>query len=142
MTKGEIAKEIFLSGKNCSQSVVLSFKQEMGLSEEQLEKLSIGFGGGIGRLRLTCGAISGMVMVLSYLKSKNNDRAEIYPIIQSACKDVKDELGSLICAELLEGVKTDNSPIPEQRNKAYYKKRPCAEICQVVADITQKYLNQ
>ena len=142
MTKGEIAKEIFLSGKNCSQSVVLSFKQEMGLSEEQLEKLSIGFGGGIGRLRLTCGAVSGMVMVLSYLKSKNIDRSEIYPIIQSACKDVKEELGSLICAELLEGVKTDNSPIPEERTKEYYKKRPCAEICQVVADITQKYLNQ
>lgn len=142
MTKGEIAKEIFLSGKNCSQSVVLAFKQEMGLTEEQLEKLSIGFGGGIGRLRLTCGAVSGMVMVLSYLKSKNINRAEIYPIIQSACKDVKEELGSLVCAELLEGVKTDNSPIPEERTKEYYKKRPCAEICQVVADITQKYLNQ
>ena len=142
MTKGEIAKEIFLSGKNCSQAVVLAFKQEMGLTEEQLEKLSIGFGGGIGRLRLTCGAVSGMVMVLSYLKSKNINRAEIYPIIQSACKDVKDELGSLVCAELLEGVKTDNSPIPEERTKEYYKKRPCAEICQVVADITQKYLNQ
>ena len=142
MTKGELAKEIFLSGKNCSQSVVLAFKQEMGLTEEQLEKLSIGFGGGIGRLRLTCGAVSGMVMVLSYLKSKNINRAEIYPIIQSACKDVKEELGSLVCAELLEGVKTDNSPIPEERTKEYYKKRPCAEICQVVADITQKYLNQ
>ena len=142
MTKGELAKEIFLSGKNCSQSVVLAFKQEMGLTEEQLEKLSIGFGGGIGRLRLTCGAVSGMVMVLSYLKSKNINRAEIYPIIQSACKDIKDELGSLVCAELLEGVKTDNSPIPEERTKEYYKKRPCAEICQVVADITQKYLNQ
>ena len=76
MTKGQIAKENFESGMNCSQSVVLAFKDEMGLSEEQLKKLSIGFGGGIARQRQVCGAVCGMTMVLSYLKSDGNDKLE------------------------------------------------------------------
>ena len=142
MNKGEIAKQYFTLGKNCSQSVVLAFKDELGFTEEQISKLVIGLGGGIGRLRLTCGAVSGMVVVLSYLLSDGNDKAKIYSIIQQACKDFVEEFGSLICAELLDGIKTDNSPIPEARTKEYYKKRPCAEICEVASNIVEKYLKQ
>ena len=140
MNKGQIAKEIFLSGKNCSQSVVLAFKSELGISEEMLEKLSIGFGGGMGRLRLTCGAVSGMVMVLSYLLSDGKDRASIYPTIQSALKEFESEVGSFSCEKLLSGVKVEKGAIPEDRTKEYYKKRPCAEICEIAANITEKYL--
>ena len=142
MTKGEIAKQYFTLGKNCSQSVVLAFKEELGFTEEQISKLVIGLGGGIGRLRLTCGAVSGMAIVLSYLLSDGNDKAKIYSIIQQACKDFVEEFGSLTCAELLDGIKTDNSPIPEARTKEYYKKRPCAEICEVASNIVEKYLKQ
>lgn len=142
MNKGEIAKQYFTLGKNCSQSVVLAFKDELGFTEEQISKLVIGLGGGIGRLRLTCGAVSGMAIVLSYLLSDGNDKAKIYSIIQQACKDFVEEFGSLTCAELLDGIKTDNSPIPEARTKEYYKKRPCAEICEVASNIVEKYLKQ
>ena len=142
MTKGEIAKKIFESGKNCSQAVVLAFQEEMGLPQEQLAKLSIGLGGGIGRLRLTCGAVSGMAIVLSYLLSDGEDKLAIYSVIQKACGEFKNELGSLICAELLEGITYDNSPKPEERTQKYYEKRPCAEIVRIAGDITQKYLGQ
>ncbi len=141
MTKGEIAKENFQKGLNCAQSVVLAFSEQIGLSEEVLKKASIGFGGGLGRQRLTCGAVSGMCMVLSLLKSDGVDRLPIYSLIQQACADFKKEVGSLSCAELLEGVTSDSSPVPEARTESYYKKRPCAELCEIAANITEKYLN-
>lgn len=141
MTKGELAYKIFKEGHNCSQAVALAFKDELALPEESIKKLIIGFGGGFARQRLVCGAVSGMVMVLSFLKSDGKDKTAIYSTIQQACAEVKKELGSLICAELLDAsdaIKTD--PKADERTAEYYKKRPCADICKLVADITDKYL--
>lgn len=140
MNKGELAREYFKSGVNCAQAVALAFKDELGMSEEQIKKIMIGFGGGFGRQRLTCGAVSGMTMVLSYLKSDGNDKLKCYELIQKACAEFKAELGSLICADLLEGkVQVDANPTPEERTKEYYAKRPCDQICAVAANITKKY---
>lgn len=123
MTKGEIAKLNFESGLNCAQAVVLAFKDEMGLSELELKKLIIGFGGGFARQRLVCGAVSGMTMVLGYLNSDGNDKLAAYDIIKSACADVAAKTGSIICSEL------------KSANKI-----PCGEICKIVADVTAKYV--
>ena len=92
MTKGQLAKEIFMSGKNCSSAVMLAFKEELKLKQSDIEKLSIGFGGGFGRQRLVCGAVCGMTMVLSYLLSDGENKLAIYKIIQDACKDFKSQL--------------------------------------------------
>ena len=140
MTKRERAMANFNSGMNCAQAVALAFLEETGMSEELLKKASIGFGGGLGRQRLVCGAVSGMCMVLSLALSDGNDKLAIYSVLQEACAQFKKECGSLICAELLEGVKVDNSPVPEERTAAYYKKRPCGEICGIAAEITEKFL--
>lgn len=139
MTKGEIAEARFKEGYNCSQAVALAFTDELGLTEEQVKKLSAGFGGGIGRQRLTCGAVLGMTMVLSNAVYKG-DKLEVYSVITDACNEVKKKLGSISCAELLEGVEVTKGVAPEERTKEYYQKRPCAEICRIVADITEKYL--
>ena len=139
MTKGEIAEARFKEGYNCSQAVALAFTDELGLTEEQVKKLSAGFGGGIGRQRLTCGAVLGMTMVLSNAVYKG-DKLEVYKVITDACNEVKEKLGSISCAELLEGVEVTKGVAPEERTKEYYQKRPCAEICRIVADITEKYL--
>ena len=125
MNKGELAKEYFTSGLNCSQAVVLAFKDELGLTEEQLKKLAIGYGGGVGRQRHVCGAVLGMTMVLSYLKSDGIDKLNAYALIKDACATVKQKLGSIVCADLLSD-----------------KKVPCGEICKIVADITADYLNR
>lgn len=139
--KGELAKAYFLQGLNCCQAVVLAFKDELGLSEEALKKLSIGFGGGLARQRLTCGAVSGMAMVISALKSDGNDKGYIYSLIQKACEEFKAETGSLICAEMLSGeILKDKSAIPEERTPEYYKKRPCADLCYLAAEIAEKYI--
>ncbi len=141
MTKSEIAKEIFSTGANCCQSVVLAFKDELGLTEEQLRKISIGLGGGVARLRLTCGAVSAMVMVLGYLKSDGVDKLKAYEIGQKACALFKEQTGSLICGELLEGkVKVETSPTPERRTEIYYKKRPCSQMVELAAEIVEKLL--
>ena len=141
MDKGQIAVDNFKTGLNCAQAVVLAFKDEMGLDELTLKKLSIAFGGGLGRQRLTCGAVSGMCMVLGTLLSDGTDKLTIYDIVQKACADFKNEVGSIICADLLDGnILKDNSPKPEQRTEEYYKKRPCVELCRLASQITQKYL--
>ena len=141
MDKGELAVQNFKTGMNCCQAVVLAFKDELGLLEDSLKKLSIGFGGGLGRQRLTCGAVSGMCMVISYLKSDGVDKMAIYKTIQEACGEFKEFAGSLICGELLDALEAKNTDYkPEERTAAYYKKRPCAELCRVAALIAEKYI--
>ena len=142
MDKGQLAVDNFKTGLNCAQAVVLAFQDELKLDPLTLKKLSISFGGGLGRQRLTCGAVSGMCMVLGTVLSDGVDKLYIYDIIQKACKEFKEQVGSLICAELLDGeTAKSTNPKPEERTTEYYKKRPCAELCRLAAEITQKYLN-
>ncbi len=143
MNKSEIAKENFKKGLNCAQSVVLAFKDELGIDEDTLKKLSIGYGGGIGRQRQACGAVLGMTMVLSFMLSDGDNKLAIYSIIQEACKEFKEEMGSIVCADLLDGeILKDKSPVPEDRTLEYYKKRPCGEICRLAAEITENYIKK
>ena len=138
--KGEIAKGYFLQGLNCCQAVVLAFKGELKLSEDDIKRLAVGFGGGLARQRLTCGAVSGMAMVIGALHA-DKGKAETYAIIQKACEEFKAETGSLICAEMLSGeILKDKSAIPEARTPEYYKKRPCVELVGIAADILDAYL--
>lgn len=141
MTKAEIAKNYFTSGYNCAQSVALAFKDELGFDEETVKSLTVGFGGGIARLRLTCGAVSAMVMILSYLKTKEMDKLQAYSFLQKACAEFKDEMGSLVCADLLSGVPVKPGLVPEERTPEYYAKRPCGDFVALCAKISEKYLN-
>ncbi|MBQ9514260.1 MAG: C_GCAxxG_C_C family protein [Clostridia bacterium] len=141
MTKGEKAKRLFLSGKNCSQAVVLAFSEEIGLKEEDLSKLFVGFGGGFARQRLICGAVSGMNAVISFCKS-DGDKVKAYALVQKAIEEVKKELGSIICGELLSGITSDTSPNAEKRTAKYYKKRPCADICALCATVAEKIIKE
>ena len=143
MQKSELAKENFLSGLACSQAVALAFKDELNIDETTLTNMTLGFGGGFARQRLVCGAVSGMTMVISALVAEGKSKAQVYQILQNAFGEVKEELGSIICAELL-GIATPTSNYgePEKRTTEYYKKRPCAEICEICAKVAEKYANQ
>lgn len=135
MTKGELAKQFFEGGKNCSQAVALAFCEEMRIDEETVARQTVGFGGGMGRMREVCGTVSGMTYVISNLFGDRN-KGEVYEIVQSAAEKFKEENGSIICRELL-GLSTAEKqiPVPEARTEQYYKKRPCAELCKIAADI-------
>ncbi len=136
MTHAQKAKELFLSGCNCSQSVFCAWADELGLDEKTAMKLTCGLGGGVGRLREICGAVSGAAMVFSMLYSgeDGHDRAKVYGLIQDFSDRFKAETGSVVCREML-GLdeNTPKSPMPESRTENYYKKRPCAELVYLAA---------
>lgn len=144
MSKADKAKEFFEGGCNCCQAVFCAFREETNLTEEDALRLSAGFGGGMGRMREVCGAVSGMIMVLSnkFASTDPNDhekKKELYALIQKAAGEFREENGSIICRELL-GLSDGNSdPNPEARTKEYYKKRPCAELVHCAAAIAEKY---
>lgn len=146
MSRAERAKEKFLQGYNCSQAVALAFCDLMGVEENTVLKMMLPFGGGIGRLRMTCGAISGMVAVVGMLFSKADNtpenKKETYAIVQELCAKFKAQTGSLICSELLSGVNVpvEIGGVAEARTKEYYKKRPCADMVALAAQILEEYL--
>ena len=75
MDHGMKAAELFLSGYNCAQAVAVAFCDVTGLDEKFTAKTISAFGGGMGRLREVCGAVSGMFMVLSYLYGYDDPNA-------------------------------------------------------------------
>lgn len=147
MNRADKAKELFEGGCNCCQAVFCAFLDETNLTEEEALRLSAGFGGGFGRMREVCGAVSGMTMVLSnkFASTDPNDhekKMELYALIQKAAGDFREENGSIICRELLGLSEGKSSPVPEKRTKEYYKKRPCAELVHCAAQIAEKYLKE
>ena len=148
MSKAEKARELFMEGANCAQAVFGAFAQECGISEEQAFIMSSGFGGGVGRLREVCGAVSGMVMVLNMiygsadLKDKTAKDAQ-YARIQQVAEEFRKECGSIVCRELL-GLTPGHkdTPVSEERNAGYYKKRPCADMVALAAEITERFIDQ
>ena len=148
MSRAEQAKQYFIDGYNCSQAVALAFCELTDLTEEQLKKLTIAFGGGFGRQRLVCGAVSGLTVICGLLFSDGSgsaeDKKKIYAIEQELCEEFKREMGSLICADLLSGANLsfEIGGQAETRSAEYYKKRPCAEIVYIAAKILEEYIDK
>lgn len=125
------AKELFESGYNCSQSVFCAFCEDFGIDFETGLKLSSSFGGGMGRLREVCGAVSAMFMIagLKFGNTSQNDvekKSEHYKLIQNLADEFARKNGSFICRELIG--QDRNGFVPEMRTEKYYQKRPCAEL--------------
>ena len=139
------AVDLFKSGYNCSQSVVAAYADMYGFTEEQALRMSASFGGGIGRMRLTCGAACGLFM-LAGLKNgavDGNDRAgkgANYELVQQLAEEFKKRNGSLTCAELLGLKKPEGVTMPEERTAQYYAKRPCVKMVEEASRIWAEYL--
>lgn len=134
----ETAINNFKSGYNCAQSVLLAFADDLGIDKNTALKISSSFGGGMGRLREVCGAVSGMFIVAGLKKgyispNARDEKAAHYALIQHMAAEFKKQNRSIVCKELLSGATTD--PTPEARTPEYYKKRPCAELVGDAADI-------
>ena len=145
MTHGEKAEKLFYEGYNCAQAVLLAFEDVTGLDKKTAAMLASSFGGGLGRMREVCGAVSGAAMVLGLVKgySDPTDREAKkahYRLIQEFCARFKEKNGSIVCRELLSGVKTNENGIPEKRTEEYYQKRPCPELVRQAAEIAEGML--
>lgn len=146
MTKGEIAKQYFLQGYNCSQSVLLAFCDDLGFDEQTALMLASPFGGGMGRLREVCGTLSGAYMVLGlkrgYSEPKDaQGKTRLYKEVQELAAKFKKDNGSIICRELLDlRIKGKDTPTPSERTEQYYKARPCPELCKYSADLLDEFL--
>lgn len=144
----EKARRLFKEGGyNCCQAVVLAYNDVFGLEDELAASLSSGFGGGMGRMREVCGAVSGMVMLAGLIRpasdpSVKNWRTANYALVQEMAGEFKEINGSIVCKELLGLVPMGSctpaakeSPEPSDRTPEYYKKRPCEEMVGIAARI-------
>ena len=136
--------EYFKQGYNCAQAVFLPFAESYGIDKELALKLSSSFGGGMGRLREVCGAVSSMFAVAGMLEGytePNDDivKAKHYELIQSLAEEFKQEFGTILCREIL-GVDGAQAPIPAKRTQEYYNERPCLNCVKVASEIIEKRL--
>ncbi len=127
------AEQFFRQGYNCSQSVVAACADIYGIDTNLALRLGASFGGGIGRMRQTCGAACGMFLLAglhngSTTPHDNDGKMKNYQTVRNLAEQFKQENGSLICAELLGLAKPEQSAEPEKRTDTYYKKRPCVEM--------------
>ena len=140
----ETARALFLEGYNCAQAVVCAFDDLTGLDRETSARLASSFGGGMGRMREVCGTVSGALLVLGLLCGYSDPRdhqakKDHYHLVQEFARRFREINGTIICRELLAGVKTKPGNEPEERTPEYYASRPClrhvGEAAQIVDDL-------
>ena len=143
--KGQLAKRYFEEGFNCAQSVLLAFCDETGLSQEQAAKLASTFGGGMGRMREVCGAVSAMFMIEGLLRGYDDpkakeEKAAVYARVRDLAERFREENHSIICRELLIDTETVPGGVPEERTKEYYERRPCGCYVENAAELIAQSL--
>ena len=144
------ARQNFESGCNCPQSVVGAFDDvvaRQGMDPEVALRLASPFGGGMGRLREVCGAVSGSLMVLGLVEGYSDPtiydgKARLYEQVQELAARFREENGSILCRELLGLEEGPSSARPEERTESYYAARPCAELCASAARILSEHLGE
>ena len=140
--------ELFKEGYNCSQAVTMTFADWYNVPAGLMARISASFGGGIGRMRETCGTASGMFMLAGLeVASEKADKvikAKKYETVQRLAADFKKETGSIICRDLPKGYIKDAStaPKPDERTDEYYKKRPCVRMVELAIRIYMNYLRE
>lgn len=145
MKKGDTAAQMFREGYNCAQSVVLAFAGEMGMDGETAVRLASAFGGGMGRLREVCGAVSGMFLAAGMLKGyaspdDQEGKTALYRLVQQMAEEFEKDNGSLICRELLGLCEKKDDYHPEKRTESYYASRPCERLVRDAAEIAERML--
>ena len=138
-----LAAELFLEGFNCAQAVAVAFCDLTGMDKNEAAKLASPFGGGMGRMREVCGAVSGMFLVLGMLYGYDeNDtdvqKKQLYRDVQALAEKFRAECGSIICREILKNPPSDPNPTP--RTAEFYAQRPCARMVMTAARLMDDFI--
>lgn len=143
MDHGLYAAELFVGGYNCAQAVVVAFCDVTGLEKDFAARFASSFGGGMGRMREVCGAVSGMLMVLGLLygyETPGDDAAKkaLYTQVQALAARFREECGSIVCREILKNPPSDPNPTP--RTAEFYKVRPCARMVLTAGRLLDEFM--
>ena len=143
MDHGMKAAELFLGGYNCAQSVAVAFCDVTGLEEKFTARMVSAFGGGMGRIREVCGAVSGMFFVLGLLYGYDTpgddvSKKQLYTEVQELAAKFREQCGSIVCREILKNPPTD--PTPSPRTAEYYRVRPCARMVLVAGQLMDEFI--
>lgn len=148
MTGKEKARDYFLQGFNCSQSVFCAFADRFGIDEETAKKVAAGLGGGVGRMREVCGAVSASAMVLGSIcaateGSDEDSKKKNYELVREFSERFTEMHSSVVCRDLLKmDVKMENTAKPDDRTAEYYRKRPCLKVVEDAAEILEEMLKE
>ena len=145
MDREHLGASYFMEGYNCAQAVIMAFSDLVGMDQKTCAKLSSSFGGGMGRMREVCGAVSGMLMVAGLLYGYDGpEEGEVkkahYQRVQTLADAFRQEAGSIICREILKNPPSDPNPSP--RTQAYYEARPCARMVTLAIRVMEKYIEE
>ena len=143
--RAERAKAYFQQGYNCAQAVALAFADITTLDERTVATITAPFGGGMGRLREVCGAVSGMSFLAGFISpcpTADNTEAKKanYALVQHFAEQFRQQNGAIVCRTLLGLDRPKDEPTPSERTAEYYKKRPCADLVYDAALIVGKWL--
>ncbi len=138
MDRQDKAEGFFRDGMCCSQAVFGAFAEDFGMDAETAAKVSAGLGGGVGRMRETCGAVTGAALALGMRFGP--DKTAVYPHVQAVCAKFKRECGSIVCREILAGSDphATTGGVPEARTAEYYRKRPCVELVKLAVRLCEE----
>ena len=147
MNHEEKARELFYAGYNCAQAVFCAYAEDMGLDVETAARLASSFGGGLGRLREVCGAVSGAEMALGFLRGYSDPadhaaKLAHYEQVRELARRFQEKNGSIICRELMKDVKTSPGGEPEKRTPEFYASRPCLRVVGEAAGILEQMLSE
>ena len=144
MNHAQKAFDLFKSGYNCAQAVAVAFCDVTALTEIQAARMASAFGGGMGRMREVCGAVSGMFMVLGVLYGydetveDDSQKKQTYKDVQALAEKFRAECGSIICREILKNPPSDPNPTP--RTAEFYAQRPCARMVMTAARLMDEFI--
>ena len=143
MDHGMKAAELFTQGYNCARSVAAAFCDVTGLDEKTAARMASPFGGGMGRMREVCGAVSGMYLVRGWLYGYDTPGDDVskkarYADVQAMGARFREQAGSIVCREILKNPPSDPNPTP--RTAEFYQKRPCARMCLLAGRILDDYI--
>lgn len=146
MDRAEKGEQLFMSGLNCAQAVLMAYEDEVGLDADALLGIGASLGGGMGRLREVCGTVSAVFVIAGLLygprdPSDRQAKAAHYKLIQELAAKFKEKNGSIICRELLGLGAGASPPVPEERTAAYYRRRPCGKYVRRAIEILEDYRN-
>ena len=143
MNHADRAVDLFKEGYNCAQAVAMAFCEELNMTPSAVARMASSFGGGMGRMREVCGAVSGMLLVAGILygyDTSDDDTAKKahYALVQQLAGQFREKMGSIVCRELLKNPPSDPAPTP--RSAEFYQKRPCARMVYLAAKIMEDHL--